>query len=1823
MSLSRILVVVFYIIFIGRNDSQVTIADALPGCLLITDAVAVECQMAGTFQFEIVGNQFVANNADGTDCGCPLDYGNNNAFFEFETVDISSFMNVSISFDYSAAAATYEDDSPGAPIVGCHPTPGINNSHDQIVFYYSLNGGPFVLGEYIHGTSQADFTGTWNETGLNGNTLKIRVVASNKATTEIFYFENLVIEGDPKPISAGPDRITCDTDPVTLNGSGTGMWSGGAGSFGSPNNAVTTYSPAGSEIGSTVTLTYSANPGTPGCAGTYPPPSDDVDVTVNSSPNASISGGGEICQGECTNVDINVTGGEEPFTLSFTVNGFPFNNIPGFSFNDQITVCLSQGNFPFPTYNQATNTLDLPANLSGTTLTFQFTNISDNSGCPGMVDNTPVQIDLLAKPHANPFTLEKCDEGGGQATFDLNDAVFDILGSETGTVHFYSDAGLSNEEFSPYVSGTGVLFAVIEGNNGCWSDPVNLNLEVLAPGNITPVSISCNGGPNCSICDDDGIIGEVITIQVNLPLAQGYLVELEYLINGVPNSLTQNVFGPVDDIDIVIDGDAIITLIGVTAAGECPDVSGLGPNVNIDYNLEPSVTNAVSLSNCDEITLPVINVINPGSVTAYFTGPGGTGTRYNAGDVITSTIQLYVFSGNANCFFEELILVNIGGTTTYDSPTNVSICGGFVLPVITGVNVSGTASYFTEINGGGTQYAVGDTVTSSTTLYVFDENNIGCQTNQPTFLVTITPSPQIQLDSIAQKCDQYKLPKITGTNLSGNEAYYSNPLFTGMPDSIGTLVMKNDTFYILAGTALCNDKDTLIIQIQTTSVYDEPLDINACNSYELPPISGINVGINAGYFSDTIDTAIQYQVGDIITGPLRLFVYDSTSYCESNSPEFNIAVSPGPEIFSINDTTSCEYFILPPINGNNLSGSEAYFDLPNGSGQQYNAGDTIFASQPVFAYETNVACATQQPFDVTIDQKAKSGNALNVQICLEGDLTLDLFNLLTGTYEATGNWTLTNSGLITIDDPTAVLIPGNLPTDVYRFRYVVDGGSCGLAVSLPNAIIIQMPNAGLDSIYQVCEGSSTGVNLYNLLRSASSLGGTWISVPSNPDPSNLDVSSYPIGDYQFRYAVANRYLPTNSSCNDTSLITIRVIDGLNAGNDVVFGQVCENSTVDLTTLINNNTSLGQFKNKANGAVINTPQNFRIPNGANNNLIVQHILPSTNGCDADTSELRFTVLAKPNAGNDNGNNYCGNQTIELLSLVENGALNGTFIANGNSLVITNNEINPTLGGSYSFYYSVGNGLICPKDTAEITVDFIPNPLFELNANQNLCQGADFELLFNNNYSGVDPSIDITFNIVTDQNFQNGVLTGIENTITIPANVGNNYTYTNNALDLPVGTYHIVANIEEGSCNFDNYSGSFDVVNGGSKIINTRFCADETVTLYGNNYSIINAKDTLLITSPSGCDSTIFIDLRFNPTATSNVTLDICEGKTQSFNDTDFNSESTGGQVVLFNQSSNGCDSIINVSVKKLLNRTGNYVYATCNNNYSVQIGNSIFNQGNASGTALMAAAGSNGCDSIVNVSLSFIVPNSELVTSDALCENADGLVSIEDTDLNGEIDVYIDGVLETSFDNVPFQFSLPQGSYEVELRDVDGCATKESIVIMDSEAPVVSVKEIVQSDGSKRLIIQSDVPLSSVQWTPSGNVDCDDCEDVLVLIYGPLSVMYEFGQGCSDTLSYTVFENVEEIIYFPNIINLNSGVNNVFFPQKPEGYFVRALSMSIFDRWGNKVFYNSDFEIGDITEGWDGKFNGTKLNPGVYVFTLQIVDGNGNTKYYTGDVTLVD
>ena len=64
-------------------------------------------------------------------------------------------------------------------------------------------------------------------------------------------------------------------------------------------------------------------------------------------------------------------------------------------------------------------------------------------------------------------------------------------------------------------------------------------------------------------------------------------------------------------------------------------------------------------------------------------------------------------------------------------------------------------------------------------------------------------------------------------------------------------------------------------------------------------------------------------------------------------------------------------------------------------------------------------------------------------------------------------------------------------------------------------------------------------------------------------------------------------------------------------------------------------------------------------------------------------------------------------------------------------------------------------------------------------------------------------------------------------------------------------------------------------------------------------------------------------------------------------------------------------------------------------------------------------------------------------------------------------------------------------------------------------------------------------------------------------------------------------------------------------------------MRVYSRWGALLYDQTNFIPDDLgLIGWDGTLNGKTLNPGVFVYLIEVTFVDGQVLLYRGDVTLL-
>ena len=227
---------------------------------------------------------------------------------------------------------------------------------------------------------------------------------------------------------------------------------------------------------------------------------------------------------------------------------------------------------------------------------------------------------------------------------------------------------------------------------------------------------------------------------------------------------------------------------------------------------------------------------------------------------------------NSGCYDETTFDLIVVPYATVDSLPNENVCGQFILPQLTNGN------YFTQSGGNGTALVAGDVITVSQTIYIYNDIGNGCA-SETSFMITITPSPNVDILNDEIVCDRFILPTLN----SGN--YFTASGGTGMTLSAGDSITNSQTIFIYEINGNCSSESNFNIIVNTTPIPDILNHVNTCDGYTLP---SLNTG---NYFTASEGLGTQLNAGDYITSTQTIFIYAENGTCNDET-FFEVTINP-------------------------------------------------------------------------------------------------------------------------------------------------------------------------------------------------------------------------------------------------------------------------------------------------------------------------------------------------------------------------------------------------------------------------------------------------------------------------------------------------------------------------------------------------------------------------------------------------------------------------------------------------------------------------------------------------------------------------------------------------------------------------------------------------------------------------------------------------------------------------------------------------------------------------------------------------------------------
>ena len=256
---------------------------------------------------------------------------------------------------------------------------------------------------------------------------------------------------------------------------------------------------------------------------------------------------------------------------------------------------------------------------------------------------------------------------------------------------------------------------------------------------------------------------------------------------------------------------------------------------------------------------------------------------------------------------------------------------------------------------------------------------------------------------------------------------------------------------------------------------------------------------------------------------------------------------------------------------------------------------------------------------------------------------------------------------------------------------------------------------------------------------------------------------------------------------------------------------------------------------------------------------------------------------------------------------------------------------------------------------------------------------------------------------------------------------------------------------------------------------------------------------------------------------------------------------------------------------------------------------------------------------------------DLAIEDISCAGGqDGRIGVTAT---GGVPAYSYSLNGTDFKSGTAFIGLTAGDYQVQVRDGNGCLTNSlPATIIEPDPLVVNLGENINVEYGDTLILDSLLimggtgPTFTYQWTPadSSMLSCTNCQNPTVIVKEQTSfkLLVRDENGCVADDVITIFVNKNNPVMVPTGFTPNGdGKNDLLHVHgKENGTFVRVFR--IFDRWGELLHEEFEFDLNDRSHGWDGTFRGQPANSGVYLWQIEVEYPDGMQQVMSGSTTLI-
>ena len=281
---------------------------------------------------------------------------------------------------------------------------------------------------------------------------------------------------------------------------------------------------------------------------------------------------------------------------------------------------------------------------------------------------------------------------------------------------------------------------------------------------------------------------------------------------------------------------------------------------------------------------------------------------------------------------------------------------------------------------------------------------------------------------------------------------------------------------------------------------------------------------------------------------------------------------------------------------------------------------------------------------------------------------------------------------------------------------------------------------------------------------------------------------------------------------------------------------------------------------------------------------------------------------------------------------------------------------------------------------------------------------------------------------------------------------------------------------------------------------------------------------------------------------------------------------------------GCSNTASTSVVVVSNEPQTYYDAICRglayNNYGFSLSDEETDT--IGDLTLTQTVSANGCESEVTLHLSLHSPDTVFFTQQS-CQSFEW----------NDVTYTEDGVYSQHFTNIY------------------GC---DSLVLMELSLSSADISIVINGDfcdqSSLELLVETNA--EDYVWNTGAQ-----SPQIVVVEPGVYSVTGTLN-GCSDSAWVTI-EPCEQTLYFPNAItpSRSDGLNDCFYIPSKYHPMLDNFEISIFNRWGEMVYYSTDKNF-----RWNGEIKGKIFPNTVYNYLIRYRDMNGKPHIQKGSITVL-